>query len=285
MKNRRDSHKPANITSILDNKALDDYIANIEMEGVDVEVRRVHNNDSFLVECSSEKQKLQAFTTKDFHFSQLSIPRKPSWSLDMTAEEVDRREKNAFLQWRRNIASLEDANNGSMKVTPFEKNIEVWRQLWRVVERSDFLVQIVDARNPLLYYTSDLSAYAAEKDRHMMLLINKADLLTDFQRICWARYFRKEGVRCVFYSAKSEQAKLDKNEITSSVDVDEVEAIADVLATGWGIDLKPRSSGEWLSALLTWIMFTGDAVRDHRRGRGRSTANTGRRRGFRLGRE
>ena len=26
-------------------------------------------------------------------------------------------------------------------MTPFEKNLEVWRQLWRVVERSDFLVQ------------------------------------------------------------------------------------------------------------------------------------------------
>jgi large subunit GTPase 1 len=40
--------------------------------------------------------------------------------------------------------------------TPFEKNLEVWRQLWRVVERSDILLQIVDARNPLLYFFSDL---------------------------------------------------------------------------------------------------------------------------------
>ena len=28
---------------------------------------------------------------------------------------------------------------------------QVWRQLWRVLERSDMAVQIVDARNPLLY--------------------------------------------------------------------------------------------------------------------------------------
>ena len=27
-------------------------------------------------------------------------------------------------------------------LTPFEKNIEVWRQLWRVLERSDIVVQV-----------------------------------------------------------------------------------------------------------------------------------------------
>ena len=44
-----------------------------------------------------------------------------------------------------------EAANPERKVTPFEKNIEVWRQLWRVLERSDFAIQIVDARNPTLY--------------------------------------------------------------------------------------------------------------------------------------
>jgi hypothetical protein len=37
-----------------------------------------------------------------------------------------------------------------LTLTPFERNIEVWRQLWRVVERCDVIVQIVDARDPLL---------------------------------------------------------------------------------------------------------------------------------------
>lgn len=68
----------------------------------------------------------------------------------MTAEEVDRHEKDAFLTWRREIALLEQTHE-TKKVTPFEKNLEVWRQLWRVLERSDLICQIVDARNPLLY--------------------------------------------------------------------------------------------------------------------------------------
>lgn len=45
-------------------------------------------------------------------------------------------------------------------ITPFEKNLEVWRQLWRVLERSDVIVQVVDARDPLFYRSADLEEYA-----------------------------------------------------------------------------------------------------------------------------
>jgi large subunit GTPase 1 len=96
-------------------------------------------------------------------------------------------------------------------LTPFERNLEVWRQLWRVMERSDLLVQIVDARNPLRFRCEDLEQYVLEMDEHPqneepedededaesreedlsapsrvqrrnLLLINKADLLDEGQR-------------------------------------------------------------------------------------------------------
>ena len=81
-------------------------------------------------------------------------------------------------------------------LTPFERNIEVWRQLWRVLERSHLIVQIVDARNPLRFRCEDLESYVldiegpegesgsglANHRRKNLLLINKADLLTYEQR-------------------------------------------------------------------------------------------------------
>jgi ribosome biogenesis GTPase A len=79
-------------------------------------------------------------------------------------------------------------------LTPFERNLEVWRQLWRVVERSHLIVQIVDARNPLKFRCEDLEAYVKDVEgaegergtgkgkRKSLLLINKADLLTSNQR-------------------------------------------------------------------------------------------------------
>ena len=70
-----------------------------------------------------------------------------------------------FLEWRRHLAGLQESY--SCTVTPYEKNLQVlspelvvqhcivgvqfWRQLWRVVERSDLVIQIVDCRHPLLF--------------------------------------------------------------------------------------------------------------------------------------
>ncbi len=90
-------------------------------------------------------------------------------------------------------------------MTPFERNIEVWRQLWRVVERSDLIVQIVDAKRSLLFRSVDLEIYVKEVDerKENLLLVNKADMLTFRQRVEWAKYFIARGIQFSFFSAKS----------------------------------------------------------------------------------
>jgi large subunit GTPase 1 len=201
-----------NLVSVIDNSALDDFVLNAEMDARGAEVKRVHKNDVYLVQ-PTVSATVQSMSTQAFDYTHLEIPRKPAWTRDMTAEEVDRREKDSFLDWRRSIAGIENTNT-TLKVTPFEKNIEVWRQLWRVVERSDFVVQVVDARNPLLYYTDDLKKYTSEHKpaRPMMLLVNKADYLTDYQRLAWAKKFESLDIKFAFYSAKSEQDVIDERE-------------------------------------------------------------------------
>jgi uncharacterized membrane protein len=119
----------------------------------------------------------------------------------MAREELEANEKYAFLEWRREMADLEE-NKGYL-LTPFEKNLEVWRQLWRVLERSQLLCQIVDGRNPLLFRCAELEHYVHDIDpsKRCLLLINKADLLTERQRRAWASYFREKGIDFVFWSA------------------------------------------------------------------------------------
>jgi len=91
------------------------------------------------------------------------------------------------LKWRRVLAELEQ--NEHLLLTPFEKNLEVWRQLWRVVEKSTLVVQIVDARNPLLFRCVDLEKWATSMGKSTLLLVNKADYLTPSQRLIWANFF------------------------------------------------------------------------------------------------
>jgi len=105
-------------------------------------------------------------------------------------------------------------------LTPFERNPEIWRQLWRVLERSDLIVQILDARDPLLFRSLDLEKYISEfsakqanpQKKLCLLMLNKADLLSTEQRQMWADYFTSEGIRFVFFSAYQEQLKIDEEE-------------------------------------------------------------------------
>jgi large subunit GTPase 1 len=101
----------------------------------------------------------------------------------------------------RTLAHLEEEEG--LCLTPFERNLEVWRQLWRVVERSDIVIQVVDSRDPLVYFSQDLVAYAHDvhPTKTCLVLLNKADLLPASCRAAWADYFDTQGVSYAFWSA------------------------------------------------------------------------------------
>ena len=123
------------------------------------------------------------------------------------ALDLKKAENAAFLAWRKQLATIENQEN--FILTPFERNLEMWRQLWRVVEVSDLFVQIVDARNPMLFYCEDLATYAKEIKPNMkfLLLVNKADLLVSEQKEIWTEYFNSRGIEFCFFSASSEIIK------------------------------------------------------------------------------
>ncbi|CAI9271140.1 unnamed protein product [Lactuca saligna] len=158
---------------------------------------------------TTEQRRELQLKEEALHASSLSVPRRPAWNAKMSVEELDANERRAFLVWRRSLARLEE--NDSLVLTPFEKNLDIWRQLWRVVERSDLLVMVVDARDPLFYRCPDLEAYAREIDEHKrtLLLINKADLLPNPVRQKWAEYFKLHDILYVFWSAKVATAELE----------------------------------------------------------------------------
>ena len=130
----------------------------------------------------------------------------------------------SFLEWRRDIATMEQ-DNITLAITPFEKNVDIWRQLWRVIEKADLLLQIVDARNPYFFYSADLEKYigeVGEGDKEFVLLINKADYLSPELIAHWNEYFTEKGISHIFFSALKEQEKIDHADI-EEVNSDEEE--------------------------------------------------------------
>ncbi|XP_026542989.1 large subunit GTPase 1 homolog [Notechis scutatus] len=167
----------------------------------------------------------------------LRIPRRPPWDEQTSPAALNQAERDSFLRWRRQLAWLEEEE--SLLLTPFERNLDFWRQLWRVLERSDVVVQIVDARNPLLFRCPDLERYAKEisPEKENLILLNKADLLGEEQRLAWARFFEREGAHVVFWSALAEGNRLGANP-------KELETVEAARPLGRGLSLKEEQSAQ-----------------------------------------
>ncbi|XP_078375382.1 large subunit GTPase 1 homolog isoform X5 [Oculina patagonica] len=200
-----------NPQSITEQSALDNFLATAELAGTEFTAEKLNTTivtpryNEGLVSSETAAAIKQA---QEEHQQFLRIPRRPEWHDNMTAEELDQMEKETFLQWRRQLAQLQEKDH--ILLTPFERNLDFWRQLWRVIERSDVVVQIVDARNPLLFRCEDLETYVSDIDpkKCNLLLINKADFLSPEQRYSWARYFRSIGLPVAFWSAQQENERL-----------------------------------------------------------------------------
>jgi large subunit GTPase 1 len=195
----------ANLRSITQERPLDEFLSTAELANTDftaekqnVKIIATGQINPYLLSPEQERQKREKHR---LFVQSLTILRRPPWTSETTPTELDRNEKDAFLDWRRHLAELQD--NHDLLLTPFERNLEVWRQLWRVIERSHLVVQIVDARDPLLFRSTDLENYVKEIDQNKrnLLLVNKADLMTPAQRRAWARYFDMHGIRYSFFSA------------------------------------------------------------------------------------
>lgn len=193
-----------NLQSVTEESSFQEFLRTAELAGTEFQAEKLNiqfvnpkSNVGLLTKSERDAASKKHVDKKDL----LKIPRRPKWTAETTAEDLHTQENQSFLEWRRGLAMLQE--DEGLLMTPYEKNLEFWRQLWRVVERSDVVVQIVDARNPLLFRSEDLEKYVKEVSPHKMnmILINKADFLTEEQRIVWANYFDKEGIKVAFFSA------------------------------------------------------------------------------------
>ncbi|KAA8647607.1 hypothetical protein EYZ11_004948 [Aspergillus tanneri] len=211
--------------SITEQAALDEFLSTAELAGTDFTAEKMSNvkivhtdqKNPYLLSASEERSAVKKHQKNK---GRLTVPRRPKWDKTTTRQQLESMEKENFLDWRRGLAELQD--NQDLLMTPFERNLEVWRQLWRVIERSDLVVQIVDARNPLLFRSEDLEHYVKELDpkKQNLLLVNKADMLTEKQRQVWADYFEENNISFRFFSAhlakEQNEARLSQEDHSDS---------------------------------------------------------------------
>ena len=230
--------KASKLKSVTQESALDEFLGTAELADKDftaekrqeMKIITVGDNQVGTPHGLLTREEVENIGRKHKKFAnELIIPRRPAWHKEQLKFEIERQEKTAFLDWRRQLAMLSE--NHDLLLTPFERNLEVWRQLWRVVERCDLLVQIVDARNPLSFRSIDLEKYVDELSqpdlnaaKKNLLLVNKADLLTKEQRHIWADFFNANGINYAFFSAAkaNELLEKEKQEFVENPDSQEI---------------------------------------------------------------
>ena len=194
-----------NLTSVTEEDSYADFLNTAELAGREFDAEKW--NVKLL---DAQTRQIYIDTNPGGDFRELTeeerdmpIPRRPQWT-GLTPEQLREAENKSFLEWRRSLAATQEETD--CVVTPYEKNLEFWRQLWRGIERSDLVVQIVDCRHPLMFRSPDLERYVKEVSplKQNLLLVNKSDFLTLDQRRKWAEYFNKENIKFAFFSAITE---------------------------------------------------------------------------------
>jgi hypothetical protein len=160
----------------------------------DVEIRKISSRLQYDVTPPGDF----GVVTDNSSIESIGMPVRPVWSRDETPNELDIKEKLYFKEYIENV----QLTFGTNSLNSFELNIEVWRQLWRVIERSDILALVVDIRLPRLNFPSSLYKLLLSYGKSLVVVLNKVDLVSGDIVNAWKSWFEREyiGVKVVCMS-------------------------------------------------------------------------------------
>lgn len=87
------------------------------------------------------------------------------------------------------FTSRPDGNGLSRSPSFFERNLNVWRQLWRVTETSSIILILIDSRFPLIHFPPSLEAYVKGLGKPYILVLTKTDLVPRWLAEAWQGWF------------------------------------------------------------------------------------------------
>ena len=106
-------------------------------------------------------------------------------------------EQRIYAQWLRSIdAAYGHAADPGMQVNLFERNIDVWRQFWYTIDKSDVVVIVCDARYPIFHLPLSVLEYVVTLcHKKIVVLLNKVDLLPRAMVDSWKELLASLRVR------------------------------------------------------------------------------------------
>ncbi|CAO1619510.1 unnamed protein product [Sympodiomycopsis kandeliae] len=128
----------------------------------------------------------------------IPLPKKPRWHHDLSAKAVQSNEDSVFQDWLNKadgIIRQRNTSEGSKGRLPcqFERNVQVYRQLWRVLERSKILLVLLDARCPPVHLPPSLESFLTRfANRRTILVLTKKDIVGEQIASQWRSYLQEK---------------------------------------------------------------------------------------------
>jgi large subunit GTPase 1 len=168
--------------SIIEQNHIESFLFELEHQTSELEIKIPGNG-------FPKEDKSSSLKPRDFSFPLLQLSKKDSL---------------IFNDWRKRLSEFQDKFNISL--SPFEKNIEVWKHLTFVLHQCDIIVQVVDARNPEFYWNSDICSYVntIDNSKISLALVTKCDLVSQNQVKLISQYFNSIKVPFILFSSKIE---------------------------------------------------------------------------------
>eukprot|EP00227_Mantoniella_beaufortii_P016704 CAMPEP_0197587326 /NCGR_PEP_ID=MMETSP1326-20131121/8987_1 /TAXON_ID=1155430 /ORGANISM="Genus nov. species nov., Strain RCC2288" /LENGTH=545 /DNA_ID=CAMNT_0043152039 /DNA_START=126 /DNA_END=1760 /DNA_ORIENTATION=- len=111
------------------------------------------------------------------------------------------------IQDRDLVRENDDGVRNEVKGSLFEKgqSKRIWGELYKVVDSSDVIVQVLDARDPMgtrcLHLEQHLKRDAMKRHKHVILLLNKVDLVPAWVTKRWLHTLSREYPTLAFHAS------------------------------------------------------------------------------------
>ena len=124
------------------------------------------------------------------------------------SKKRDMGDYNDILQRSLREETIEDLEEGDSDYLMKTQHIlkkgtsnRIYTELYKVLDSSDIVLHVLDARDPLGTFCDTIKRYIADKThKHIVFILNKTDLIPTFMTKQWIQYFSRIGPTIAFHA-------------------------------------------------------------------------------------
>ena len=198
-------------TRVIGQAALDKFRAEMEVQRSDPYAVLLRQNKLplSLLQDTRKTAKMNLLQVESFAdtFGSRAQRKRPKLAFDSLEELALETDKSGAVEEGAASATITDGTGDRPEASHpiFQKgqSRRIWNELFKVIDSSDVLVHVLDARDPLGTRCRAVEAYVAKEapHKHVVFLLNKADLIPSAVCARWIKQLARERPTLAFHAS------------------------------------------------------------------------------------